>query len=110
VEVARGHCARRWRGRLVQALTRGLGAGSGTQASVEAHRSELGGGGGGNQRCRAARLEHGHREPARVQQWRERVRAGGVEAEQAGARVARGADVQAHGALAQTAAASKRGS
>jgi hypothetical protein len=45
-----------------------------------------------------------------VRQWCERARVGGVEAEQAGARVARGADVQAHEALAQTAAASKRGS
>jgi hypothetical protein len=44
-----------------------------------------------------------------VRQWRERARAGGVEAEQAGVRVARGVDVQAHEALAQTAAASKRG-
>jgi hypothetical protein len=59
--------------------------------------------------CAAARLGRGHREPARVRQWRERARAGGVEAEQTGARVVRGADVQAHEALAQTAVASKRG-
>jgi hypothetical protein len=43
--------------------------------------------------CTAAQLGCGHREPARVWQWRGRARAGGAEAEQASARVARGADM-----------------
>jgi hypothetical protein len=54
--------------------------------------------------CASARLGRGHREPARVRQWRGRARAGGAEAEQAGARVACGVDVQAQEALAKSAA------
>jgi hypothetical protein len=110
--------ARRWR-RACERLGRRWLAGA-RRAAAARERERRGDGALGERgAARAARLEQeqlGWRASAgrrRVggtdeRHWRERARAGGAEAEQEGARVARGAGVRAQEALAQAAAASGR--